>query len=554
MRKTNAQRACAVRCPPLTNPQETPPWHEWLFAPLDELLIAGGDSRLALAGDGANLYGCTPRPRAQALAFSSSTASTISPLAYRRARTARQELIEEGAGLYEAFARRVEEQRLALAGCLQLQDTGIVFSPSGTDSQLHVLFLARLVLGEKLTTIIVGADQTGSGTAFTCRGRHFSARTAGGKSVEKGSPIGGWANDIKTVGISLLSAEGAARPADEIDAAVTKAVRQEIALGRKVVLQTMESSKFGWRAPSHTCLERIQANRPGEVQIVIDACQMRIARPRLRAYLQKGCIVLITGSKFFGGPPFCGATLVPAPLAARIAAMDAGAEGLLDYASRWDFPAGWGALRATLPAVPNFGQWLRWEAALLEMRTYYALPPAFRRRALAHLAAAIPALIAASPNLEAMPQAPRGEDDEEMSSPTIFPFLIKQGDGHLGHEEASKLYRALGRELGAALPDDVTDGERRLAMTLCHIGQPVSLPCAGGKAKAALRLCIGARTLTDAWSPDERAWDENIAAVTRQIETIIRKIDLLLRYPAVLDHTDERVHAAAPIVQLRRTA
>jgi hypothetical protein len=37
----------------------------------------------------------------------------------------------------------------------------VVFSPSGTDSQLQALFLTRALLGPALTTVIVAADQTG---------------------------------------------------------------------------------------------------------------------------------------------------------------------------------------------------------------------------------------------------------------------------------------------------------------------------------------------------------------------------------------------------------
>ena len=52
--------------------------------PLDELLISGGDGRLGLhAPDQKNSYGCTPFPRPSLLEFGSSTASSISPRAYR---------------------------------------------------------------------------------------------------------------------------------------------------------------------------------------------------------------------------------------------------------------------------------------------------------------------------------------------------------------------------------------------------------------------------------------------------------------------------------------
>ena len=42
---------------------------------------------------------------------------------------------------------------------------------------------------------------------------------------------------------------------------------------------------------------------------------MRLGRTRLQKYLDRGYLVLVTGSKFFTGPPFSGALLVPSALA-----------------------------------------------------------------------------------------------------------------------------------------------------------------------------------------------------------------------------------------------
>src|SRR5512140_3009025 len=57
------------------------------------------------------------------------------------------------------------------------------------------------------------------------------------------------------------------------------------------------------------------------VQVVVDACQMRLGRPRLRKYLDRGCMVIVTGSKFFTGPPFSVALLVPAGFAGALGAV-----------------------------------------------------------------------------------------------------------------------------------------------------------------------------------------------------------------------------------------
>src|SRR3546814_12621609 len=62
----------------------------------------------------------------------------------------------------------------------------------------------------------------------------------------------------------------------------------------------------------YTTLFRSLAVRYGEAAaIIVDACQLRIAPQAVRRYLALGCVVLLTGSKFAGGPPFSGFALVP---------------------------------------------------------------------------------------------------------------------------------------------------------------------------------------------------------------------------------------------------
>jgi len=495
------------------------------------LLVEGGDARLAIEhASRANVYGCRPHPTPETLTFSSSTATSISGRAYRRAECARHELMEESftLGVIEAFDRQIERLRHSLRTCLELNDAEIVFSPSGTDTQLHALFFARRLLGGPVTSIVVGADQTGSGTVYTSRGQNFSNRTAQGKSIEKGTPIAGLADGIDSLGISLFAEDGTIRTANETDAVVVEAVAEQVRLGRKIVLQTMDSSKLGWRAPSDACLCEIAVRWPRAVQVVVDACQMRIGRSRIRAYLDRGYIVLLTGSKFFTGPAFSGASLYPAKLGERIAPWTEIPDGLADYATRFDLPVRWSAIRSELPAAPNFGQWLRWEAALEEMRAYYALPLSYRVSTLKHLAEAISRSLASSRHLELLPERSAladALDNEEMSCRTIFPFSIKRDGRNLDHDAMTKIYRALNRDLSGDLPDEATDVERALASTLCHIGQPVKLPAA----KTILRIGVGARLVSESWSSDPRTATENLYAIIRQIRTVVHKIDLIVR-------------------------
>src|ERR1700730_17372889 len=188
-----------------------------LFVPLERLLRGGGDPRLSInPASGANAYGCQPFPCPDTLSFASSTATSISERAYDRVSNARESLMQSAIaiGIDAAFDARIESMRHRLKAYLGLSQAGVdvVFSPSGTDSQLQALLLGRALLGPALTTVIVAADQTGSGTADTARGQHFSAATANGVRVRKGEPIAGLAHSVASVALPLFDDGGGFRP------------------------------------------------------------------------------------------------------------------------------------------------------------------------------------------------------------------------------------------------------------------------------------------------------------------------------------------------------
>jgi len=499
-----------------------------LFMPLDHLLASGGDARLQLSPmERLNGYGCRPWPRPEAFTFASSTATSISERAYARANNARERLIEASLtrGVREAFDTRVEQMRAELKARLQLDKAiEIIFSPSGTDSQLHALFIARALLGTPLVSVIAAADQTGSGTVHTARGCHFADRTAQGIAVEKTAPVEGMSSGVTSVEISLRDENGIVRPADVLDRMILDAVAAAVRGGGKVLLQVMNSSKLGWKCPSDECLQTIRTQWPENVQIVIDACQMRLSRARIRQYLDCGYLILMTGSKFFTGPPFSGALLVPAQVSKQMTDIHDVPLGLGDYTNRNDWPMSWPDIRAQFTATPNFGQWLRWEAALEEMRAYYAVPGAFRRSALARFGEAVMQILELSPSLEPLACPPREIDNEEMSLTTIFPFAIRRNGDLLQLSDCTKIYRALNSYFN---PANATDDERQLAAQLCHIGQPVALRREGGT-MAVLRISAGARIVSETWSTDDAIAQANLQHEIDQVATICKKIEFLV--------------------------
>jgi len=510
-----------------------------LSASLEWLLASGGDTRLSLdPTTKLNGYGCRPFPRPEAFTFASSTATSISDRAYAGVAGTRQVLLREAQliGLDRAVDVQMERQRIELKQILDLDDNDceIVFSPSGTDSQMHALFLARALLGAPLISLIAASDETGSGATFATRGRHFNGVTAQGVPVTKGEPIQGLSDGVIGARVPLRDGFGRLRPIEEIDGDVAHTVAREVAAGKRVVLWAMDSSKFGLRSPSEDCLRWIADSADDKVMIVIDACQARLGRERIRWYLERGFPVLLTGSKFFTGAPFSGALLVPRSLVERCAAIDEVPDGMGAYTGKYDWPACFANIREALPPQLNLGTMLRWSAALTEMRDYYAVPDSFRDFTLTQFAQTVPQLIAAEPCLELMPlpeEEPATLDNAEFATRTIFPFFVRRRGELLSHAVTSILYRALNDDVAALLPATLPPMLRFLAARRCHIGQPVAVPDGMGGTLGALRISAGARVVSETWRSDDiLAARENLRGEFDQVRAIVEKLALLVRY------------------------
>jgi hypothetical protein len=505
-------------------------------AAFEVALISGSDSRLMLdAARGMNAYGTQPFPRPDEISLSSSTASTISRRGYAAARAAfvRLEDARERGRLAVVFADLADELRGAIRRAFDLPDAEVVLSPSGTDSALQALFVARGLLARPVTSIVVAADESGNGAPAAASGRHFAATSSSGRPVAKGAPIAGLA--CATVCVAARDARGCARPLAEIDAEVAAAAEQAISAGNGVVLHAMDHSKLGGSGPSLACLREICALAPGAVQVVVDACQARLSRARLAWYLDRRFLVLITGSKFFAGPPLSGALLIPDALRAAVGRIADVPAGLADYTARDDWPACFSLIRARLSGEANIGQALRWRAAVEDIRAYVAVPELFRRLALAEFAAAAARTIARYPELRLLP-APEddGADDgqDEFAARTIFPFLVLRDRRPLSLVEARALHQALNMDaaaLGLADP---------LAATPCHIGQPVAVADGAGGTVGALRISADARLVAESWAgAGDLVSTGRLTARLDEIATVFEKLRFLLGHADRLNAT-----------------
>jgi len=520
-----------------------------LAAPTEYLLASGGDSRLYL--DPVHLlngYGCRPWPQPEIFTFASSTATLLSPRGFTAAAAAQQQLIELSAklGLESACDLLLESVRQRIRSALKLDraETEIVFSPSGTDSQVQALFIAQSILGGPVVNVIVASDETGSGTPCSTTGHHFNWVTAQGDVVPKEERIEGFPDDTTSIEIPLRDGLGRLQSPNAIDEQVMAAVERSITLGKRVILHVMDSSKFGSRCPSLECIEQIRVKRGPYVQIVVDACQIRLGRRRLRYYLSQNFLVLITGSKFFAGPPLSGALLIPPRVSERMSRVENIPAGLGLYTSRNDWPVAWHGIRSKLPSHPNVGQLLRWVAATEEMKAYFAVPQDFRFRALRIFSRIVPGMIAESANLELLPisddASGDGIDDEEMALRTIFPFLVRCGGRRCSLEECSLIYRALNWDISNVLPRSAASQQRQVAAQCCHIGQPVTVKRPDRSEAGTLRISAGARVVSDSWSTAGLAASlRKLDGELDQVLTIIQKIEIIAQCFDAISEMDE---------------
>jgi hypothetical protein len=471
------------------------------LAPTAELLTDGGDARIVLdRARGLNKYGCSPLPDAGLAQFGSSTASTISATAFAAAERLRGRLAEaagqESAAL--TYARELDRMRAELAdlcGIADLPDLEIVFAASGTD--LHLL-AAQLAAGEAQTpllAVMVEAAETGSGVPAALGGRHFSTRAALGETVPEGSPVEG-ATTIEIAAVSSRDAHGMPRPARVIDAEVESAVVDAAEAGRRVLLTLVDVSKTGMIAPSPGLALAVRRRFPDAVDVLVDACQFRLSRASLRAHLEHGFMVALTGSKFLTGPTFSGALLVPRTLARRLKRQGL-PPALGAYSARAEWPRGWTAAQS-LPDTANYGLLLRWEAALDEFRAFRSIPEREVAAFLSDFARAVETRLADDPAFEALPvpaldRRPLVDAGSWDEIPTIFPFLLRDTARRLlRRDETAQVYAGLAQE-----KSDL-GGPREIAALRCQVGQPVPCGDRDGVPVSALRLCASARLIVEA--------------------------------------------------------
>ncbi|MBM3887341.1 cysteine desulfurase [Candidatus Dependentiae bacterium] len=250
----------------------------------------------------------------------------------------------------------------------------VITTPSGTDAEM-IAALAALGRNKAwgdvekkqerlVTNIVVANGEVGTGTMAAAGMRHFSNITPAGKKVTANSLIQGVAQDaVEAVGLRFREDRSGIIALEKLESTIQKALQQAIDKeGRIAILHVMHVSKTGLNGPSAGFVSAMKKQYGDNLIVVVDAAHLRMDGSIASKWLDAGCWVMMTGSKFLGGASFSGVLLIPdhdADLLAQIEPQKIPA-GLGDYFTPADCDRRFVHLRAALPNWYNVGLALRW--------------------------------------------------------------------------------------------------------------------------------------------------------------------------------------------------
>jgi hypothetical protein len=472
-----------------------------LSHPTEVLLTLGGDRRQTVDWRrGTNSYGLSPRPVPWRSQFGSCTASSPSPRAFDAARDLRHDLVLAAVDdlLDDAVESVADAIRAGILDAFDLgADTDVVLTPSGTDAEYVALALAAGIHGS-VHALVLAPNEIGSGSSWAAQGRQFSEKSPFADGLDVGATLAGF--ESLTDGVSTVDVRdetGQLRSPEEVEAEMEAVIDDR---DGAILVHAVEGTKTGIRLPRAETLSRWDTRHGDRLITVVDAAQVRVDQSTVTGHVKSGRMVIVTGSKFFGGPPFSGAVLVPKAVTER--SRSAGPPGIAAYLSEHDIPGRLAGLRSAASRDTNYGLVLRWAAAMAEVTSFLNASPEIRDEILRRLALGVRNVLESAPHVRIV-ESPYSripsEDDRGLDDlPTIFTFMVIGKDGEaLGMEEAKRVHLLLAEDL-ADEQRFVTDdpSSRQILHQAFHLGQPVLINQAEGNPAGALRVAIGAPTLS----------------------------------------------------------
>lgn len=425
---------------------------------LTELLTSGCDERIFLHEDTAtNKYKLHSLQYEGLLQRGSCTCNVLTPEGHQ---VAEKFLADMPTLDYQEVVANQTHRLQSLLKCYSVDEFDVVYTPSGSDAMyVPLMFQAALNPGKTIINVVTCPEELGSGSKAAAEAKYYAEWNQFGERININESIVG-APEVETYFLSARDEEG-----NIVDR--RKAIIDIINAnpGQPIVVNLVFGSKSGIKDDLDIIDEF-----PTGVMWVVDMCQFRADRPMIHSLMGKRVMLMVTGSKFFQAPPFCGALLVPDPWIQTLQGSDASSVSAFQHLfSRYDVPPRLKHFAAVLPDYENWGLRLRWEIAIEEMEAYRAIPLGVSNAWIRRWSRVVMGRLAMNDMFRMMP-------DMELTNDSIISFAIVVGDHELNMPELKAVFDKVVTSRHEGL-----DGYDRIFM-----GQPVKYGD-----RAFIRLAIG---------------------------------------------------------------
>tara|TARA_B100001173_G_scaffold312524_1_gene334364 strand:- start:2100 stop:3506 length:1407 start_codon:yes stop_codon:yes gene_type:complete len=355
--------------------------------------------------------------------------------------------------------------KLEISGTTET-DYEVFFGPSGTDVVYFPLLFSRELYPEKeILNIVTCIEELGSGTINAGQGKYFSGANQFGNATIKGESIID-PNFVKTEYLRARCAEGTIEDPKNnlrnlIESNPDKSIIVSLVVGSKSGIE----DNLSW-------IGELDADN---VLWNVDMCQFRHSRELIESLTNNGVSVMITGSKFYQAPPFCGAILIPERWINKIEKLNELRHFNLfnKVFSRYDIPE---KLRSktNLPSEINKGGVCRWLVTIKSIYDLRRIGQENIQKVISNWNSFVNRELGKYDEFILMP-------DQSKTNPTIISFQVKGKNGRLNHQKMRSLFFSMVEADHTGLPT------KRF-----FIGQPVAYGD-----KSFLRLAIGANNIVN---------------------------------------------------------
>ncbi|MCB4792719.1 MAG: 6-phosphofructokinase, partial [Elusimicrobia bacterium] len=481
-----------------------------LSVPLEYLHTTGVDSRSVIDQDtGLNEYGNSPIPN-DVKQVSNSTSSNPTERQFNDIENKRQKFVAKAVALglegksdkeienavNSEFVKLLDSIRGEILSLLGLDNNKIkvLTASSATDVEFLVLLCAFAVFGPdaKIYNEVSIPAQVGSGTLLAALAKHFDAKgiTPFRKGVKQGELLEGFKEgQIEPIVIDFGE--------EAVDKQVKENINKNLIENKesKVIIHLVASTKSGANAVSLQTAKDLmnKYNKPGKprVLVAVDCAQMRgeASSPEMiRKYLDNGFIVFISGSKFFGAFPFCGAVLLPEGVSEELAKIESKniPKGLRDYFSSFDFPACFSNISQAMPIIMNAGLAMRWLSGLFHWSRYAKIPKALQTKIAQQLVNAVKTEAEnIAPNTISLANLPISSIEDGQN--TIVSLMVKNASGVISLKGLKTIRSLCQKDINDKIP--LLDEENK---TIASAKILTANPYEVRPGEAAIRIAFGA--------------------------------------------------------------